>query len=41
MRIGVVRVGIIGASVGWHLASHGVEVVMIDAERRGGVTNWT
>jgi hypothetical protein len=31
MRIEVVRVGIIGASVRWHLASHGVEVVMIDA----------
>jgi glycine/D-amino acid oxidase-like deaminating enzyme len=42
MRIGVVGVGIIGASVGWHLANRGVEVVMIDAGRPGeGVTNWT
>ena len=42
MRIGVIGVGIIGASVGWHLANHGAEVVMIDAGRPGeGVTNWT
>ena len=42
MRIGVIGVGIVGASVGWHLARHGVEVVMIDAGQPGeGVTNWT
>ena len=42
MRIGVIGVGIIGASVGWHLVNHGAEVVMIDAGRPGeGVTNWT
>jgi glycine/D-amino acid oxidase-like deaminating enzyme len=42
MRIGVVGAGIIGASVGWHLARRGVEVVMIDAKRPGkGVTDWT
>ncbi|MGP0029438.1 MAG: NAD(P)/FAD-dependent oxidoreductase [Acidimicrobiales bacterium] len=42
MRIGVIGVGIVGASIGWHLANHGVEVVMIDARTPGeGVTNWT
>ena len=42
MRIGVIGVGTVGASVGWHLARHGVEVVMIDAGQPGeGVTNWT
>ena len=35
MRIGVIGVGIIGASVGWHLVNHGAEVVMIDAGRPG------
>jgi glycine/D-amino acid oxidase-like deaminating enzyme len=42
MRTGVIGVGIVGASVGWHLARHGVEVVMIDAGQPGeGVTNWS
>jgi glycine/D-amino acid oxidase-like deaminating enzyme len=42
MRIGVIGVGIVGASVAWHLARQGVEVVMIDAGRPGeGVTNWS
>lgn len=42
MRIGVIGVGIVGSSVGWHLAKRGVEVVMIDAGQPGaGVTNWT
>jgi glycine/D-amino acid oxidase-like deaminating enzyme len=42
MRVGVIGVGIIGASVGWHLAKRGVEVVLIDAVQPGeGVTNWT
>jgi glycine/D-amino acid oxidase-like deaminating enzyme len=42
MRVGVIGVGIVGASVGWHLAKRGVEVVMIDAGQPGeGVTNWT
>ena len=30
MRIGVIGVGIVGASIGWHLANHGVDVVMIE-----------
>ena len=38
----MIGVGIVGASVGWHLAHKGVEVVLIDASRPGeGVTNWT
>jgi glycine/D-amino acid oxidase-like deaminating enzyme len=42
MRIGVIGVGIVGASVAWHLAEHGAEVVMIDAGQPGaGVTNWS
>ena len=42
MRVGVIGVGIVGASVAWHLAGHGVEVVMIDAARPGeGVTDWS
>jgi glycine/D-amino acid oxidase-like deaminating enzyme len=42
MRIGVIGVGIVGASTGWHLAKRGVDVVMIDAGQPGeGVTNWT
>jgi glycine/D-amino acid oxidase-like deaminating enzyme len=42
MRIGVIGVGIVGASVGWHLARRGVDVVMIDAGQPGeGVTNWS
>ncbi len=42
MRIGVIGVGIVGASVGWHLALRGVDVVMIDAGLPGeGVTNWS
>ncbi|MGD0391832.1 MAG: FAD-dependent oxidoreductase, partial [Acidimicrobiales bacterium] len=42
MRIGVIGVGIVGASTGWHLAKRGVDVVMVDAGRSGeGVTNWT
>jgi glycine/D-amino acid oxidase-like deaminating enzyme len=42
MRVGVIGVGIVGASVGWHLAKRGVEVVLIDAGQPGeGATNWT
>jgi glycine/D-amino acid oxidase-like deaminating enzyme len=42
MRVGVIGVGIMGASVSWHLAGLGVEVVMIDAALPGeGVTNWS
>ncbi len=42
MRIGVIGVGVVGASIGWHLADRGVEVVMVDAGQPGhGVTNWT
>jgi glycine/D-amino acid oxidase-like deaminating enzyme len=42
MRVGVIGVGIVGASVGWHLSNRGVEVVMIDAgQPGGGVTNWS
>lgn len=42
MRIGVVGVGVVGASVGWHLAMRGVDVVMIEAGLPGeGVTNWS
>ena len=42
MRIGVIGVGIVGASIGWHLVNHGLDVVMIESGRPGeGVTNWT
>jgi glycine/D-amino acid oxidase-like deaminating enzyme len=42
MRIGVIGVGIVGASVGWHLVKRGVDVVMIDAgQPGGGVTSWS
>jgi glycine/D-amino acid oxidase-like deaminating enzyme len=42
MRIAVVGVGIVGASVGWHLTRRGVEVVMIDSGPPGeGVSNWS
>jgi glycine/D-amino acid oxidase-like deaminating enzyme len=42
MRIGVIGVGIVGASVGWHLARRGAEVVLIDAgQPGGGVSNWS
>ena len=41
-RVAVIGVGALGASVGWHLSRHGVEVVLIDAGRPGeGVTNWS
>ncbi|MFD9902755.1 NAD(P)/FAD-dependent oxidoreductase [Streptomyces sp. NPDC059063] len=41
-RVAVIGVGILGASVGWNLARHGVKVVFIDAGRPGeGVTNWS
>jgi glycine/D-amino acid oxidase-like deaminating enzyme len=42
MRIGVIGVGVVGASIGWHLAKRGVEVVMVDAgQPGGGVTSWS
>jgi glycine/D-amino acid oxidase-like deaminating enzyme len=42
MRIAVIGSGIVGSSVGWHLARRGAEVVMLDAAQPGaGVTNWT
>ncbi len=42
MRIGVIGIGVVGASVGWHLAERGIDVVMVDAGRPGeGVTNWS
>lgn len=41
-RTGVVGVGVLGASVGWHLTMLGAKVVFIDAGRPGaGVTNWS
>ncbi|MFC7307925.1 NAD(P)/FAD-dependent oxidoreductase [Streptomyces monticola] len=41
-RVAVIGVGILGASVGWNLSRHGVEVVFIDAGQPGeGVTNWS
>lgn len=41
-RVAVIGVGILGASVGWHLSRCGAEVVFIDAGRPGeGVTNWS
>jgi glycine/D-amino acid oxidase-like deaminating enzyme len=41
-RVAVVGVGILGASVGWNLSRHGVQVVLIDAGRPGeGVTDWS
>ncbi|MER5599255.1 FAD-dependent oxidoreductase [Streptomyces sp. NPDC002265] len=40
--VAVIGVGVIGASVGWNLSRHGVEVVFIDAGQPGeGVTNWS
>ena len=42
MRVAVIGAGIVGSSVGWHLARRGAEVVMIDAGEPGaGVTDWT
>ena len=42
MRIGVIGIGVVGASVSWHLSERGVEVVMIDAGQPGeGVSNWS
>ena len=42
MRIGVIGIGVVGASVGWHLSRRGVEVAMIDAGQPGaGVSNWS
>ncbi|MDH6612590.1 glycine/D-amino acid oxidase-like deaminating enzyme [Streptomyces sp. SAI-208] len=41
-RVAVIGVGVLGASVGWHLSRLGAEVVLIDAARPGeGVTNWS
>ncbi|MFF1398820.1 NAD(P)/FAD-dependent oxidoreductase [Streptomyces sp. NPDC058287] len=41
-RVAVIGVGILGASVGWNLSRHGVNVVFIDPGRPGeGVTNWS
>ncbi|HEY2638711.1 MAG TPA: FAD-binding oxidoreductase [Streptosporangiaceae bacterium] len=38
----VIGAGIVGSSVGWHLARRGARVVMIDACEPGtGVTNWS
>jgi glycine/D-amino acid oxidase-like deaminating enzyme len=42
-RVIVVGSGIIGASVGWHLAKAGAEVIIIDGEAAGGAatrTSW-
>ena len=41
-RVGVIGVGVIGASVGWNLSRHGAGVVFIDAGQPGeGVTSWS
>ncbi|MFI6407674.1 NAD(P)/FAD-dependent oxidoreductase [Streptomyces sp. NPDC050548] len=41
-RVAVIGVGIVGASVGWHLSRHGADVVFIDAGQPGeGVTDWS
>ena len=41
-RVAVVGVGVMGASVGWHLARNGAQVVLVDAGQPGeGVTNWS
>ena len=42
MRVAVIGSGVVGASVGWHLARRGVEVETLDAGSPGaGVTNWS
>jgi glycine/D-amino acid oxidase-like deaminating enzyme len=42
MRLAVVGTGVVGASVGWHLARGGVDVLLVDAGEPGaGVSNWT
>jgi glycine/D-amino acid oxidase-like deaminating enzyme len=42
MRVAVVGAGIVGSSVGWHLARAGAQVRIFDAGDPGmGVTNWT
>jgi glycine/D-amino acid oxidase-like deaminating enzyme len=42
MRVAVIGSGVVGASVAWHLARRGVEVVTLDAGPPGaGVTNWS
>lgn len=42
MRVAVIGAGVVGSSVGWHLARLGAQVVMIDAgEPGGGVTSWS
>ncbi|CAM5473204.1 D-amino-acid oxidase [Streptomyces spiroverticillatus] len=42
VRVAVVGVGVLGASVGLHLARRGAEVVLVDAGPPGeGVTNWS
>jgi glycine/D-amino acid oxidase-like deaminating enzyme len=42
MRVAVIGSGVVGSSVGWHLARRGARVVMIDAGPPGaGVSHWT
>jgi glycine/D-amino acid oxidase-like deaminating enzyme len=42
MRVAVVGTGVVGASVGWHLARRGVEVLLVDSGEPGtGVSNWS
>jgi glycine/D-amino acid oxidase-like deaminating enzyme len=42
MRVAVIGTGVIGASVGWHLARRGVDVLFLDQGEPGaGVTDWT
>ncbi|NGN67350.1 FAD-binding oxidoreductase [Streptomyces sp. A7024] len=42
VRVAVIGVGILGASVGWNLSQHGAEVVLVDAAQPGeGVTDWS
>lgn len=42
VRVAVIGVGVLGASVGWNLARNGAEVVLIDSGRPGeGVTHWS
>ncbi|TCC07475.1 NAD(P)/FAD-dependent oxidoreductase [Kribbella soli] len=42
MKVAVIGVGILGASVGWNLSRLGATVIFIDADQPGeGVTNWS
>jgi glycine/D-amino acid oxidase-like deaminating enzyme len=42
MKVAVIGTGVIGASVGWHLARRGAEVLLLDRGEPGaGVTDWT